>query len=528
MLQKNTAHLPAAWRDVYVSRVRIVDAAVIAITVAVAQLLRFGFGSGELKFETFAVPYWCVGVILGVAWWVWLELRGARDERLIGYGVEETKYVVSATLVLFGAVAIVSYTLDIPTARGYVVLALPLGVTLLLLGRGQLRRLLVRRRRHGFSMSRTLIVGRYPGAVEIIKSVQAQAGSGIDPVAMYVPPTTREWFIPPADVPLPPNELRSGEDPSVAGIVAACREHRIESVILCSNSPLSTAEIRHLSWYLADEHVRLIMDTGLTDVAGPRIHAQLMAGLPLIHVSTPRMTRARLLSKRVMDILGAVAALILLTPAMLALAIAVRMHDGGPAIFAQERVGMDGRRFRMLKFRSMYCDAEARKAALLTANESNSGVLFHMKNDPRVTSPGQWMRRHSLDELPQFWNVLKGEMSLVGPRPPLPSEVALYEDHVHRRLRVKPGMTGLWQVSGRHGLDWDQTVRLDLYYVENWSPVQDVVILMRTVNAVIAQNDAAPRRQTRRESAHRRAGRTARPEAFARSSVPLSDDSVAR
>ncbi len=482
MLQRNAAHVPTAWRDVYVSRLRIVDAAVITTTVAAAQLLRFGFGSGQLKFETFSVPYWCVGVILGAAWWAWLELRGARDERLIGYGVEETKQVVNATLVLFGAVAIVSFALDIPTARGYVVLALPMGITLLLLGRGQLRRTLVRRRRYGFSMSRTLVVGHHPGAVEIIKSLQEQPGSGIDPVAMYVPTMIQTSLYPPAEIPQPTNVLGPDEKPSVEGIMAACREERIESVILCSNSPLSTAEIRHLSWYLADKQVRLIMDTGLTDIAGPRIHAQQMAGLPLIHVSTPRMTRARLLVKRVMDILGAMAALVVLAPAMLALAVSVKMHDGGPAIFAQERVGLDGRRFWMLKFRSMYCDAEARKAALMTANESSSGILFHMKNDPRVTRPGRWMRRHCLDELPQFWNVLKGDMSLVGPRPPLPSEVALYETHVHRRLRVKPGMTGLWQVSGRHGLDWDQTVRLDLYYVENWSPVQDLIILMRTVS----------------------------------------------
>ena len=215
-----------------------------------------------------------------------------------------------------------------------------------------------------------------------------------------------------------------------------------------------------------------------------------MAGLPLIHVSTPRLSRSRRMLKRLVDIMGAVTALVVLSPVMLVLAAIVKAHDGGPVLFAQERTGLDGSSFKMLKFRSMYTDAEERKAELMAANDAKGGVLFFMADDPRVTTPGKWMRKYSLDELPQFLNVLRGEMSLVGPRPPLPSEVAQYEEHVHRRLRVKPGITGLWQVSGRSDLDWDQAVRLDLYYVENWSPVQDFVILLRTVKAVLAKEGA--------------------------------------
>ncbi|VEH42549.1 Putative colanic biosynthesis UDP-glucose lipid carrier transferase [Kocuria rosea] len=268
----------------------------------------------------------------------------------------------------------------------------------------------------------------------------------------------------------------------------ACLSHRIETLVLCASAPLTPEEIRHLSWQLADAHIRLVLDTGLTDIAGPRIHTQHMAGLPLIHVSTPRLNRSKLLLKRFMDIAGALTAIIVLAPLTAALAFVVKAHDGGPVLFAQERTGRDGTTFRMLKFRSMYTDAEERKAELMAANDAKGGVLFFMANDPRVTTPGRWMRRLSLDELPQFLNVLKGEMSLVGPRPPLPSEVAQYEEHVHRQLRVKPGITGLWQVSGRDDLDWEQAVRLDLYYVENWSPVQDLIILLRTVKTVLTCN----------------------------------------
>ena len=431
-----------------------------------------------------------MGLLLGAAWWTWLELRGARDVRLIGYGVEESRQVVSATLVLFGALAILSWVLAVPMARSYVVLALPLGTMLLLAGRGVERRGLTRRRLAGQAMSRTLVVGRVPGVVEMLKSLQEHPAAGFDPVAVYAPSSSRALPRHLARVPVPQNMLAAGQAPSVEGIVAACREHRIETLVLAASAPLSAEEIRHLSWHLADAHIRLVLDTGLTDVAGPRIHTQQMAGLPLIHVSTPRLSRSRRMLKRLVDVLGATAALLVLSPVMAVLAGIVKAHDGGPALFGQERIGRDGTRFRMWKFRSMYPDAEERKAELMARNEGAGGVLFKLKDDPRVTAPGRWMRRLSLDELPQFVNVLKGEMSLVGPRPPLPSEVAQYEEHVHRRLRVKPGITGLWQVSGRSDLDWDQAVRLDLYYVENWSPVQDFVILLRTVKAVLAKEGA--------------------------------------
>ncbi|MFI7493932.1 sugar transferase, partial [Kocuria sp. M4R2S49] len=490
MLRQTEITRSAAWQEDYLRALRRTDALMMVLTVAAAQLIRFGFHGQGLELRELSVPYWLVGAALGVTWWVWLELRGTRDVRLVSQGIDESKELVSATLALFGALAILSYALDIPTARGYVVIALPCGILLLLLGRGYLRKRLTRRRLSGAAMSRTLVVGRVSATVEMVKKLHEHLSSGFDPVAVYAPATVRPLPGHLASVPLPPNMLPAGEAPSVEGIVAACRAHRIETLVMAASAPLSSEEVRHLSWYLADERIRLVLDTGLTDIAGPRIHTQQLAGLPLIHVSTPRLSRSRLLLKRLVDLTGAITALVILSPVMLVLAAIVKAHDGGPVLFAQERTGLDGSRFRMLKFRSMYTDAEERKAELMAANDAKGGVLFFMANDPRVTTPGRWMRKYSLDELPQFLNVLKGEMSLVGPRPPLPSEVAQYEEHVHRRLRVKPGITGLWQVSGRDDLDWEQAVRLDLYYVENWSPVQDFVILLRTVKAVVAKEGA--------------------------------------
>jgi exopolysaccharide biosynthesis polyprenyl glycosylphosphotransferase len=231
------------------------------------------------------------------------------------------------------------------------------------------------------------------------------------------------------------------------------------------------------------------MAPALTDIAGPRIHTQQVAGLPLIHVTTPALEGGQGVAKRLFDVLVAGAMIIVAAPVMAFVAIMVRLDSPGPVFFKQERVGIEGARFGMLKFRSMIVDAEQQLQGLSSYNEG-TGVLFKMKKDPRVTRVGRVLRKFSLDELPQLFNVLAGSMSLVGPRPPLPAEVEAYEHDVRRRLLVKPGLTGLWQVSGRSNLSWQDSVRLDLYYVENWSLAGDLIILLRTVRAVFRSTGA--------------------------------------
>ncbi|ELT45968.1 undecaprenylphosphate glycosylphosphotransferase [Arthrobacter nitrophenolicus] len=233
----------------------------------------------------------------------------------------------------------------------------------------------------------------------------------------------------------------------------------------------------------------LIMAPALTDVAGPRIHTQQVAGLPLIHVTTPTLEGGQRVAKRLFDIVVSALLILLAAPAMACVAVLVKLDSPGPILFRQERVGIEGRHFRMLKFRSMVVDAESKLQELADQNEG-SGPLFKMKNDPRITRIGGALRRFSIDELPQLFNVFSGSMSLVGPRPPLPREVEAYESDVRRRLLVKPGVTGLWQVSGRSNLSWQDSVRLDLYYVENWSLAGDLVIILRTVRAVFHSTGA--------------------------------------
>jgi exopolysaccharide biosynthesis polyprenyl glycosylphosphotransferase len=252
---------------------------------------------------------------------------------------------------------------------------------------------------------------------------------------------------------------------------------------------MDASALRRLSWTLERTGTDLMVATALLDVAGPRTTIRPVDGLPMLHVEHAELTGGRRVLKGVFDRVVSLTALILLSPVLLLLAAVVRLTSPGGALFKQIRVGKDGTEFELWKFRTMYADAEERLADLRELNE-HDGVMFKIRNDPRVTHFGRWLRRFSLDELPQLINVLRGQMSLVGPRPPLPSEVAQYPEDVLRRLVVKPGLTGLWQVSGRSDLSWEDSVRLDLRYVENWSLAFDLVILLRTLTTVIRSSGA--------------------------------------
>jgi exopolysaccharide biosynthesis polyprenyl glycosylphosphotransferase len=262
-----------------------------------------------------------------------------------------------------------------------------------------------------------------------------------------------------------------------------------DTVAVTSSHALGLRRLRELSWQMESIDADMLVAPGLVEVAGPRLHIRPVTGLPLLHVEKPEFTGGKRALKNVTDRVAASLLLLVLSPLLLGIWLAIRLTSPGSGFFRQVRVGKDGNEFRMWKFRSMYADAEARLAALEAQSDGN-GVLFKMKSDPRITRIGVFLRRFSLDELPQLFNVLTGSMSLVGPRPPLPSEVAKYENHVRRRLLVRPGITGLWQVSGRSDLSWEESVRLDLRYVENWSLGQDAQIMWKTLSAVFTRSGA--------------------------------------
>lgn len=462
---------------------RIIDAFVITWAVTGAYIVRFGFDPGFVVVGQ-EVNYIWLSFGLGAAWWIMLGAWSTRQSRILGAGPDEYKRVAAASLWLFGMVAIFSYVLRVDTARGYVGIALPVGLIGLLLARWVFRQHLNVDRQNGGSMSRLLLLGG-PGAIaHLAASFERSKHAGYLPVAAYSPGSNETFQIEDE------SGLRIlGHSPEASSILEAIESCNADAVAVSAGVQLHPQTLRHLGWELAARNVGLIMAPALTDIAGPRIHTQQVAGLPLIHVTTPTLEGGQRVAKRLFDVVVSSLLILAASPIMLAVAAIVRLDSPGSILFKQERVGIEGVHFRMLKFRSMVINAEQKLAGLSQLNQAN-GVLFKIKDDPRVTRVGRSLRKYSLDELPQLFNVFSGSMSLVGPRPPLPHEVEAYEQDVRRRLLVKPGLTGLWQVSGRSNLTWQDSVRLDLYYVENWSLAGDVIILLRTVRAVFHSTGA--------------------------------------
>ena len=400
------------------------------------------------------------------------------EQRFLGTGSEEWRRVCDAGLRLLALTALLGYVAQIDLARLHGLLALPFAAGLSLAFRYGARQVLHRRRAAGHCQHAVLVVGRERSCAELVRLLRREPHAGFSVVGACI---------------------NTAQGPTVegvpvvgasTGIIEALRRTGADTVAVSAWSDLSQTELRRLSWSLEGSGVALVVASSVTDVAGPRLHIRPVAGVPLLHVQEPEFTGGRRLLKGAVDRAAACVALLLAAPLLVALAAGVRLTSPGPAFFRQLRTGVDGRPFMMYKLRSMYVDAEERLTELQALNEASGGLLFKIREDPRVTPFGRWLRRFSLDELPQLLNIVKGDMSLVGPRPPLPSEVEQYPADVRRRLLVRPGLTGLWQISGRSDLSWDESVRLDLHYVENWSLALDAQIVWKTIGAVLARKGA--------------------------------------
>lgn len=476
------------WRRRLGRRIWMTDLIAAALAVFGAQLVWFeGFSETvvirpESTFSPFS--YTAMGLVL-VATWMWaLALNDSRTARVLGSGIPEYRRVADASLRVFGLVAIIAFVLRVDVARGYLLVSLPLGLVLLLGSRALWRGWLLRERRAGRFTARTLLVGSERSVADLSRELMRAPDAGYTVVGACVPGGRAGSHLEGTDIPI----LGGVDDVEWALATSAA-----DTVGVTSTDDLPPAKVKRISWNLESGQQHLVLAPGIVDVAGPRIHAMPVAGLPLIHVEIPRLSAGQRIIKRASDAVGAALGLLLLSPLLLVLALLVRASSPGRALYRQERVGLHGRTFHMLKFRTMVEDAEARLVALPAAGTTGIGneVLFKLREDPRVTAIGRFMRRHSLDELPQLVNVLTGSMSLVGPRPPLRQEVDRYHDDVHRRFLMKPGITGIWQVSGRSSLSWEDSVRLDLSYIENYSLIGDLAILLRTVKAVFRPGDTA-------------------------------------
>lgn len=465
------------WRPQIRLALVVVDLAAMAIALTAAIVLRFGSEPTE---QLSGIGYPVVAVIIGLLWFFALHYQQCYNPDYLGVGYDEYRRVLRGTFGVFGAIAIGAVAFRLPVARGFLAIAFPLGLLLLEVGRLVTRRILQRLRTADKLCDRVVLIGSANEVRYVAEMMNRTRAAGYLVAAVATGEDATEF------------ELSDGTHvPQLGALIPSTAEltrWEINTLVIAGHSQVSRQELREISWRLEGSALRLAVASSMTDVAGPRIHWRPVDGLPLMSVETPEYSGTKYLAKRVFDVVVSLSLLLLLSPVLLAAAIAVRL-DGAPVFYRQVRVGVNGALFRMTKFRSMEPDADARLTEVSDRSDGN-GVLFKLKDDPRVTRVGKVLRRYSIDELPQLFDVLSGTMSLVGPRPPLPSEVNTYEKHVHRRLNVKPGITGPWQVGGRSNLSWAESVRKDLYYVENWSLTGDVIILFKTIRAVLERDGA--------------------------------------
>ena len=467
---RQAASSASTWTREYLRQAALADLGCAVVAAFAAVQIRFG--------EHVTGTYVALSLALPGLWLTAIGLAGGYDARIIGTGSDEYRKVLNAGVGLTAAVAIFSYLVNVNLSRAYVLIALPIVTLFDLVARYAMRKRLHRRRDNGRCMLSVMAVGHESAVADLVKELGRDRYHGMSVVGACV--------------------VHPSEGDEVAGVpvygdldhvTAAVRSFGADTVAVLACPEMDGIRLRSLAWELEKTGTDLCVSPALLDVAGPRTTIRPTAGLTLLHVDHPQLSGFRVVVKDLFDRSLAAAALILLFPLFVLLTVLIRLHDRGPAFFTQVRVGKNGRVFKIYKFRTMVVDAEQRRTQLLDRNDTD-GVLFKLRNDPRVTAVGAHLRRWSIDELPQLFNVLLGQMSLVGPRPALPDEAARYAEHVRRRLVVKPGLTGLWQVNGRSDLNWEESVRLDLRYVENWSFALDLQILWKTISVMIRGSGA--------------------------------------
>ena len=469
-----------AWERRYRRLLGLGDTAIVLAVCTVATLARLQV----LAPEVIADDPWVVArlpLVTAALWLAFLALLGSRQADLFGSGTAEYRRVADATGWAFACLAVAFIVFQWEGLRTQLLVSLPLGLIILLVQRWLWRRWLLGRRTSGEFVSRALVVGSYDEVAYVVQRLDESWRLGYQVVGATF--TDREA----ASL-----TIGARSYPTVGTIAdAAATAVRVgaDSIIVASQPADDPDYLQRLSEAMVGSAAELVIGGRLANVSAPRITLRPLEGLPLIQVKMPTFEGGAHVMKRAFDIAVSALALLLISPLLLVIALAIKLGDGGPILFRQERVGRDGHHFAMLKFRSMRVGAEAEQA-ILEAHNDGAGPLFKLKHDPRVTRVGHFLREHSLDELPQFWNVLVGQMSVVGPRPPLPKEVMSYDGRVFRRLYIKPGITGPWQVGGRSHLSWDESVRLDLDYVENWSLWDDLRIMWRTVGVVVRPEGA--------------------------------------
>ncbi len=475
----------AAWLRKYHRGLVVTDLVIVVLAVMGAQFLRFGVPDTDTAADlswTYINFIWSATLIIG--WMVVLAVWQSRSTDAIGTGIEEYRRIVTATCWLFGAVAVGCLVSQAPSVRGYFAIAFPAGLFGLLLGRRIWRAHLVRQHRSGRLLNRVIVIGSRPAVCEVTDSFGRAEREGYTVIGALVPglPAGANEDI---ETPAGPIPVLGDENSVKAAVTLTDAD-----TVLVAADRLGHDRMRMLAWSLESLGVELLVSPGVADVALPRLRIRAVDTLPLLSLSKPRADGVALTGKRALDLAVALGALLTTLPVIVMAAIAIKVEDRGPVFFRQKRVGLHGEVFRIWKLRTMYVDAESRVSDARARAGQNDSVFYKSADDARITRVGRFLRRTSIDELPQLFNVISGEMSVVGPRPLVEGEGAGVANFVERRGLVKPGITGLWQVSGRSDASEQERIRLDHYYVDNWSPVQDAVIVWRTVRAVLKSEGA--------------------------------------
>ncbi|MFE0511649.1 sugar transferase [Streptomyces sp. NPDC058964] len=453
---------PRRWEQRY----RIVLLVTDALAAAVAAFLVHA-----------AYGRWAVALVLPPTWILAMLAHRSYDRSALGLGTEEYRRVLRGAVAL-PALAVGAYylfTQDSGLLHDMTMAALSLPVIALPV-RYALRRRLHRRWARGRDRSATLLIGPSHGIMELVTVLRRGGVQELQTAGVCLSDPENAARIRKLGLP-----FLGG----VGDMDVVVRALGISTVVVLPAPEYDASVLRRMSWTAAVQDVDFLLAPVLADVSASRLAVRPTNGVPLVRIHAPNLSRISRVPKELLDRSLAAGLLAFLALPMLLIALLVRLDSSGPALFRQQRVGRYGDHFTMLKFRTMRQDSEALRAELAHLNQNSDGLLFKVKGDPRITRVGSFLRRSSLDELPQLINVVRGHMSLVGPRPPLPEEVEEYTPEIKRRLLVKPGLTGLWQVSGRSDLPWGEAVRLDLGYVDNWSMGLDVSILLRTGSAVV-------------------------------------------
>jgi exopolysaccharide biosynthesis polyprenyl glycosylphosphotransferase len=472
------------WRGRYAKALIGLDLVALLSGFMVASFVRFGQVFSK---DTHGIghSYIQLAFFAALGWSLTMAASGAYSRKAVGLGPEEYRRVCEGTIRFLALVAVAVFltTLNIDQAR--VVITVFLAFVLAMCFRHWMRVWLYRQRLRGRFRRGVLVVGTEASVRLLSQHFWKSDAAEFLIVGVCIPRNLHQPER--THLQIGHRSLQVLGEPTEAG--DATLRVGANTIAVADADALSPAELKKLAKQIEGTDTELMAVPSLTDVAGPRITVRQVAGLPLLYVGKPELHGRRRLTKDIFERLVALVALILVGPFLLIAGLVVRLTSPGPALFRQYRVGLNGKRFIILKLRTMVIDADQRLAEVRHLNEIDH-VLFKARRDPRVTSVGRFLRRWSLDELPQLWNVLRGDMSLVGPRPPLPEEVEKYADETHRRLLVKPGITGLWQVSGRSALSWDESIQLDLHYVDNWSLTLDVILLVKTLKAVLLRRGA--------------------------------------